>query len=134
MFIRIVNGEPEDYGMTQLRRDNPHTSFPMEMTEAELASYGVYPVKRVAQPSYDPLRSLVRLAKPAQVNGGWAQQWEVLPLPISTQLDNLKAARAQAFTTEADPLFFKAHRGEATMDEWSAKVSEIRARLSYPEE
>jgi hypothetical protein len=40
--------------------------------------------------------------------------------------------RASAYTTEADPLFFKAQRGEATLDEWSAKVEEIRTRYPYP--
>ena len=39
--------------------------------------------------------------------------------------------RASAYATEADPLFFKAQRGEATMDEWNAKVAEIRARYPY---
>ena len=39
--------------------------------------------------------------------------------------------RAKAYATEADPLFFKAQRGEATMDEWNAKVAEIRARYPY---
>ena len=38
--------------------------------------------------------------------------------------------RRAAYITEADPLFFKAQRGEATMDEWQAKVAEIKAR--YP--
>lgn len=41
--------------------------------------------------------------------------------------------RAAAYTAEADPLFFKAQRGEATMAEWEAKVAEIRARYPYPE-
>jgi hypothetical protein len=45
-----------------------------------------------------------------------------------------KQQRAIAFTTEADPLFFKAQRGEATLDEWSAKVTEIRTRYPYPQE
>jgi hypothetical protein len=40
--------------------------------------------------------------------------------------------RAAAYNAEADPLFFKAQRGEATMDEWLAKVAEIKSR--YPEE
>ena len=40
--------------------------------------------------------------------------------------------RAAAYTTEADPLFFKAQRGEATMEEWEAKVAEIRSRYPYP--
>jgi hypothetical protein len=37
--------------------------------------------------------------------------------------------RRAAYITEADPLFFKAQRGEATMDEWQAKVAEIKARF-----
>ena len=36
--------------------------------------------------------------------------------------------RRSAYITEADPLFFKAQRGEATMEEWQAKVAEIKAR------
>jgi len=42
--------------------------------------------------------------------------------------------RASAYTTESDPLFFKAQRGEVTLDEWSAKVEEIRTRYPYPQE
>jgi hypothetical protein len=37
--------------------------------------------------------------------------------------------RQQAYIAEADPLFFKAQRGEATMEEWQAKVADIKARF-----
>jgi hypothetical protein len=37
--------------------------------------------------------------------------------------------RRAAYITEADPLFFKAQRGEATMEEWQAKVAEIKERF-----
>jgi hypothetical protein len=40
--------------------------------------------------------------------------------------------RASAYRSEADPLFFKAQRGEATTDEWTAKVAEIKTRFPYP--
>ena len=40
--------------------------------------------------------------------------------------------RAAAYAAEADPLFFKAQRGEATNDEWLAKIEEIKARYPYP--
>ena len=40
--------------------------------------------------------------------------------------------RAAAYAAEADPLFFKAQRGEVSMDDWTAKVEEIRARYPYP--
>jgi len=47
-------------------------------------------------------------------------------------LEKQKALRADAYRAESDPLFFMAQRGEATMDEWLAKVAEIKAR--YPKE
>jgi hypothetical protein len=37
--------------------------------------------------------------------------------------------RSEAYIKEADPLFFKAQRGEATMQEWQQKVAEIKARF-----
>ena len=40
--------------------------------------------------------------------------------------------RLYAYRSEADPLFFKAQRGEATTEEWTAKVAEIKARFPYP--
>lgn len=47
-------------------------------------------------------------------------------------LKQQQAARASAYSAEADPLFFKAQRGEATMDEWLALVAEIKTRYPYP--
>ena len=49
-----------------------------------------------------------------------------------TQRKEAEANRAYAYRLEADPLFFKAQRGEATTDEWTAKVAEIKARFPYP--
>lgn len=48
-------------------------------------------------------------------------------------LEQQQAARAAAYKIEADPLFFKAQRGETTKAEWIAKVAEIKARFPYPE-
>jgi hypothetical protein len=57
---------------------------------------------------------------------------------VATEIERLqpiKAAeqaerdRKAAYITEADPLFFKAQRGEATMEEWQAKVAEIKTRF-----
>lgn len=49
-------------------------------------------------------------------------------------LAEAKANRAAAYVAEADPLFFKAQRGEAAIEEWESKVEEIRERYPYPEE
>jgi hypothetical protein len=51
------------------------------------------------------------------------------------RLQPIKAAeeatrqRQRAYIAEADPLFFKAQRGEVTMEEWQAKVADIKARF-----
>jgi len=51
-----------------------------------------------------------------------------------TKLAEKKAAEAEAnrksaYIAEADPLFFKAQRGEATLQEWQDKIAEIKARF-----
>ena len=58
-----------------------------------------------------------------------AYERDVLP---GVLLEQAKQSRAAAYRLEADPLFFKAQRGEATTDEWTAKVAEIKARFPYP--
>jgi len=46
--------------------------------------------------------------------------------------EKAEANRHAAYIAEADPLFFKAQRGEATVQEWQDKVAEIKTR--YPKE
>ena len=48
-------------------------------------------------------------------------------------LPDTAALRRAAYAAEADHLFFKAQRGEATQAEWLAKIAEIRARYPMPE-
>jgi hypothetical protein len=55
------------------------------------------------------------------------------PEPIYLRQLQVMATRQEAFTREADPLFFKWQAGEGTQEEWEAKRSEIRARYPYPE-
>jgi len=54
-----------------------------------------------------------------------------VPEPVT--VEQVEAQRRQAFQQEADPLFFKWQRGEATEQEWLDKVQQIRDRYPYPE-
>jgi hypothetical protein len=55
------------------------------------------------------------------------------PPPTAAEIAaSVTAARAAAYRDESDPLFFKAQRGEGTMQEWLAKVEEIKARYPRP--
>ena len=58
--------------------------------------------------------------------------WDAYQAEGGTEKIKAKENRAAAYAAEADPLFFKAQRGEATTDEWTAKVAEIKARFPYP--
>jgi hypothetical protein len=48
----------------------------------------------------------------------------------SIKNEEAERERKAAYIAEADPLFFKAQRGEATLQEWQDKIAEIKAR--YP--
>jgi hypothetical protein len=71
-----------------------------------------------------------------QAGPGWLyQDGQFLPPPpVVPTKEEQEAARAEAYRTESDPIFFMAQRGEATMQEWTAKVTEIKARYPYPAE
>lgn len=56
--------------------------------------------------------------------------WQAYVPPKDVQ----EEARRAAYVLEADPLFFMAQRGEATIEDWTAKIAEIKARFPYPAE
>ena len=62
-----------------------------------------------------------------------AEQATAVDVPhfLTEHTNALRTSRAAAYQQEADPLFFKAQRGEATLEEWQAKVDEIRLRFAY---
>lgn len=56
----------------------------------------------------------------------------VVPKSVQpVQQPDAEVLRQMAYRTESDPIFFKGQRGEATMEEWLAKVAEIKER--YPD-
>lgn len=72
--------------------------------------------------------------KRAKWSDGWVFEdiTEPAPEPEVTEPEpDISALRRAAYQAEADPLFFKYQRGEATQEEWLAKLAEIKAR--YPE-
>lgn len=76
--------------------------------------------------SYDGLTWLSDTPKPtqAELDALWSSTQATL------QTKQAQRQRAAAYVAESDPLFFKAQRGESTMEEWQAKIAEIKTR--YP--
>ncbi len=48
--------------------------------------------------------------------------------------ETARRKRAAAYAAESDPIFFKAQRGEATMDDWRTAVAAIQLSFPYPDE
>lgn len=82
MYARVDNQAVTAYPYTydDLRRDNPDTSFPADMSDERLADWGVFPVIETPPPTYDTnLEKLVEQL-PQQSGGVWQQVWAVVAL------------------------------------------------------
>lgn len=69
------------YSFYQLRRDNPRTSFRTDMTDSELAQWGMFPVIEAPDSVFDPEQyKEVVSSWPELVNGDWVINKTVVPL------------------------------------------------------
>ena len=59
---------------------------------------------------------------------------ELARLEAEQPRKEIRAKRAAAYAAESDPIFFKAQRGEATMDDWRTTVAAIQLSFPYPDE
>lgn len=64
------------YNPSTLRKENPNTSFPSEMSDSLLAEYGVFPVARTSPPSITIYQRVVEV-DPILRDGKWTQQWSI---------------------------------------------------------
>lgn len=72
------NGAPlkYPYGLEELRRDNPNTSFPSEMGDEALASWNVFLCDEQDEPVVTD-RQYAERATPTLVKGKWTVSWVV---------------------------------------------------------
>ena len=58
----------------------------------------------------------------------------VYPAPVPPTREQQEANRRAAYSAEADPIAMQMLRDEASMEEWLAKIEEIKIRFPYPTE
>jgi hypothetical protein len=111
-----------------------NVSFPSKMSEQAIASVGLLPLTSEPKPEVDYTKNVTE-GTPILVDGNWKQVWivtEATPQEIAEREDQKAAEneqlRSEAYRNESDPIFFKWQRGEATEQQWLAKVAEIKAR------
>jgi hypothetical protein len=103
MYVLAKNQTVEQYpyGPDVLRRDNPNTSFPMTMTDAELAEWDVYPVAPQNPPAFDYATQNCDGVNPSFANGVWTETWAVTAATAEqiAQRADEKAAQVRAERT-----------------------------------
>ncbi len=106
MFAKIKNGAVDKfpYSVGELRRDNPNTSFPKQITEATMAAFGMVAVSERPAPDFDPATHFAEWG-PVPVNEDG--QWFLLPTVramSAEQIADRDAALAASIRLERDAL------------------------------
>ena len=70
---------------SDIRAAFQNVSFPLVMSEEDIASVGVFPVTQTAQPSFNRLTQKVEETTPVLVGADWTQQWAVVGLTAEEQ-------------------------------------------------
>ena len=77
-YIKITNGNQEQYTIGQLRRDNPNVSFPKTLSADTLAAYNVFEVVTADMPEFDPFTQKAETgAEAVLVDDQWTWQWNI---------------------------------------------------------
>jgi len=104
MHVLVNNGNVENYPYTigNLRRDNPHTSFPKKPSDELLENFGMFRVTKVDRPEYDHTKNIAE-GNPVQINGVWTQVWDVTDASAE-EIAERTAQQAQNMRVERDLL------------------------------
>lgn len=68
------------YSVGDLRKDNPNTSFPMPMSDVELASFDILRIRTALPPAHDRLKQKAVESNPVMIDGIWTQVWSLVDL------------------------------------------------------
>lgn len=136
MFVKTKNGNitKAPYNLGELRRDNPHISFPRTIPDDILAEYGVYRVAETTAPKVDSKTQRV-VQEINNVNGVWTQQWRTQNLPDEQASENVRAHR-DTLLAETDWLVIKAQETgvamSADMTAYRQALRDITAQEGFP--
>lgn len=80
MYIKVIDGNPVNYGLGELRKENPSISFPSDIPLETLAEYDIYPAEWADPPAYDLRTHNLKIKDYAElIDGKWIYNWELIP-------------------------------------------------------
>ena len=93
------NLERYPYTLTDLRRDNPRTSFGRTISQETAEAFGCVPVTQVAAPAADHTKNFEQSAR--LVDGAWEEQW-IETDATAEQIAERVAAKSSDVRSERD--------------------------------
>lgn len=127
MYIKIINETPTLYSYSQLLMDNPQVSFPRNLSNDTLATYGLLPVNFDSRPTFDEKTQYVKESAPYQdANGAWKVSYTVEQKPLSHVEEIIREERNRLLS-ETDWVVTKyMERKEDIPQEWLDYRQELR--------
>lgn len=89
------------YTLTDLRKDNPNTSFPTAMSDEQLAAFGVLRVYNTPIPEHDAVLETPEELSPVfnAQDARWQQQWDIREA-TQEEVNSRKAALVASITAQ----------------------------------
>jgi len=81
LLVKATNNTVQQYpySVGLLRKENPNTSFPKQVSASDMAAFNVYPVTEVT-PTVSDTQKLVKVWTPTLVGGEWVLAHEAVDL------------------------------------------------------
>jgi hypothetical protein len=96
IYAKISNNAVAEYpyNYEKLKRDNPQTSWPRNMSDEDLIGFGVYYVEPYSQPAHDYTQKCIELAPGFNVEQNrWEQQWQLIPATEAEMAASIQAIK-----------------------------------------
>lgn len=101
MWAKVENGAvvAYPYGPSELKRDNPQTSFPDVMSDETLVEWGVVSVVSQDPPTYDWATQDCLRVDPVLNGDIWVETWSIVPL-TQQEMDRRKEEKSSQVRVE----------------------------------
>jgi hypothetical protein len=131
MYIKLTNGTPTKYTIGQLRRDNPKTSFPKQVSDEILAGFDVYPciTQDVGNINYDT-HEIVN-GNIEQVKGVWTQLRSTQQRP-SDDVAKVMRRKRDSLIAETDYLALSDNTLTEAMATYRQALRDITDHANFP--
>jgi hypothetical protein len=79
MYVKLVNNVPSDWPVTaaRIKHDNKNVSFPSNMSNLDVSSFGFAPFMYADKPEYNPEYQNCDEVAPVLSDGIYVQTWQV---------------------------------------------------------